>query len=362
MKTKKVLILSTLLVFTFVLSACKLSLNLGQTAADSGFFVSPDKGETWVQKSEFLSVGGNRSYFKNTQSLFIKSDPKDPKALYMGTSEDGLFYSTDKGNSWSRTLIGKGTVHDLAIDPKFSCTMYAAVGGYLYKTIDCARHWNTVYTSDGVAINAVAVDYGNTNKIYVGLNDSRILKSEDAGVEWKTISTLTSAPQRAYPIQEIYINPKDSQKIYAATKQGGIFKSENEGYEWKNITSSIADSNKDISSLQIGAYRDMLIDLSKEDALFYVNSFGIFYTENGGSSWENIKLISKKSTAIYAIASNPKNSSEIYYTTSNLLYKSNDFGRNWSSKKLPTTKTVYDLLVDPENENSVFAVMRDLKK
>lgn len=362
MKTKRILILSILISSCFILSACQMGISLGESKADSGFFMSSDKATNWVQKSELLSVGGNRAFFKNTQGNFLRIDPNDPKALYLGTLEDGLFYSTDKGNSWSRTLVGKGTIHDLAIDPKFSCTMYAGVGVYLYKTNDCTRHWNLVYTSDGTSIKAIGVVGSSTNKVYIVLSDGRILKSEDSGIEWKYITKLTNASGGTISVQRIFMNQKDPQKIYIAAKNGGIFKSENDGYEWKNITSNMAESVKDLEKNKANDYKDMVIDPSKDDAFFYANSDGLFYTENGGASWERIKLISKKDNTVYSLASNPKNPSEIYYATSKLFYKSNDFGHNWSSKKLPTTKTVVDLLVDPENENNVFAITRDIKK
>ncbi len=361
LQTKKALILFTLFVSILVLSGCTINLGFDKkTSLDAGFFASYDKGEKWLQKSELLSVGGNRSFFKSAQAVFLKIDPKDPKTLYMGTIQNGLFYSYDKGNGWQRTLVGKGIIRDIAIDPKFNCTLYVAAGSNLYKSIDCSRRWWLIHIEGGGIINSVAIDYSNNNKIYIGLNDGRILKSENSGVEWKTIAPI----EKIKTIKKILINPKDSQKIYVATDRG-IFKSENEGYEWKNISENIKDPNaKDKDTIAKGAhtYKDIVFDSTKDDAVFYANAYGLFYSEDGGNSWENIKLITKINTPIYSIAVNPKNSSEIYYSTSKLFYKSIDFGRTWASKKTGSTKTIVDMLVDSENENNIFSAMRDVSK
>ncbi|MCD4704454.1 hypothetical protein K8R66_00040, partial [bacterium] len=338
------------------------------TAFDSGFYASADQGENWLQQVELLNTGEGRAFFKTAQANFLKVDPQDPKALYLGTINDGLYYTFNKALGWQRTLSKKGVIYDLAVDPKDKCTLYVAVGNKIYKSIDCARSWEGVYL-EGLpeqVIKTVAVDDYNNNKIYFGTSGGGIFKSVDYGNSWEAIKWLDSSVQR------IIINPKDTRKIYAATLESGIYKSDNEGVSWKNITDVIKGDNPELGGIavekrrkydNVDYYMDMELDLSQDDALIYANKYGIFHSETGGYSWRQLKLLTKPDTInIYAVAINPNDSKEIYYSTATAFVKSFDGGENWISKPLPTTKTPIDLLVDLDNKNNVFIVVKSLKK
>lgn len=361
-KFQKFITASFLIVCVFVVSGCVINLGLSSNKNnnDSGFFASYDKGQTWIQKSELASVGGQRAFFNNVQSNFLKLDPSDPKAFYLGTNEDGLFYSYNKGDSWQKTLTGKGSIHDLAVDPKYSCTIYIAVGNALYKSIDCLRHSTVIHYESGRYIASVAVDGTNNNKIYLGLSDGVILKSENSGAEWLNIAPIPTPSS----IIKILVNPNDSKKVYVVTRDKGIFRSINEGYEWINISSNITQSDKKDPSKLVpvagtNMYRDIIFDPTKDDGLLYANNAGLFWSDNGGNNWNQIKLISKqKGENIYAIGINPKNNKEIYYSTPNIFYKTFDGGKGWTTNKIKTTKTMIDMIIDVENPNNIFGAFK----
>ncbi len=347
-----------LIVLSLVLTGCSLQLGK-KKEGDSGVYVSYDRGETWVQKVEYLRVGPNRSFFKTGQSTFIKQDPNDPKAIYLGTLQDGLLYSFDGGNGWQKTLFGKGIVNDVAIDSKYRCTMYSAVSNKVYKSEDCGRNWKQIYV-DGLpnqAVKSVLVDYVNTNKTYLATSDGRFYKSEDFGFSWKMIKSFDGQK-----IVKILMNSKNSSKIYVCTDKNGIFKTENEGTDWVSITDKIDLGDKKINS-SINEYKDFEFDLSKDDAFFYANKYGIFYSQDGGNTWSVIKLLTKPgSVNIYSIASNPTNPNEIYYTIPNKFYKSQDGGNTWVAKTLATKQIPVDMIVDSGNQNSIFMAVRLVNK
>jgi len=346
-------ILFVILPVLLLTSACVIRLNTG-TATDSGFFSSYDRGENWEQKVEFLKVGEGRSFFKTIQSTFLKVDPNDPRAFYIGTTEHGLIYSFNDANGWQRALESKGVVHDLAIDFKDKCVLYAAVGNKLYKSVDCARHWKDIHLEGlpNQSINAVAVDAYNNNKIYIGTSGGGIFKSLDYGISWEAIKWFDNS------IEKIMINPKNTAKVYVATIDKGIFKSNDEGMSWYNISDNIKDEN-DNKYDGVNQYRDMEFDFTQADALIYANSYGLFTTNNGGNSWEYIKLLTPPgSVNIYCVALNPNNNEEIYYSTATALYSSLDGGREWATKNLPTSKIPADIIVDIENGSNLFMTLR----
>jgi photosystem II stability/assembly factor-like uncharacterized protein len=349
-----------LIISVLFLSACTFQIGTG-ISNDSGFYSSSDKGEQWVQKTEFMNIGEGRSFFSNSKPVFLKVDPQDPKTLYIGSLSKGIFYSFDKGTSWQRTLSGKGVVHDLAVDPKDKCTVYAAVGNKVYKTEDCLRSWKNIHI-EGLpeqSIKAIAVDGYNNNKVYIGTSGGGLFKSLDYGMSWESIEWFKST------INKIMINPQNTAKVYVATSKRGIHKSNNEGIDWINISDNITYKNsRGKEEVYEGAYNYLDLEFSPlaDDALLYANPYGLFSTTDSGQNWEHIKLLTKPgSVTIRSLASNPNNGKEIYYMTSTTLYKSIDGGREWTTKKPPSSKTPVDFVVDSENANNLFIIAREVK-
>lgn len=160
---KKKLVLLAIIPVLF-LSACVINFGIGVNN-DSGFFASQNRGKEWLQKVELMNIGEGRSFFNNSKPIFLKVDPQDPKTFFVGTMSDGIFYSFNQGNSWQKTLTGKGVIHDMAIDPKENCVIYAVAGNKVYKTRDCMRHWENIHI-EGLpeeSIKAIAVDDYNYN-------------------------------------------------------------------------------------------------------------------------------------------------------------------------------------------------------
>lgn len=352
---KKILTLFIIIPALF-LTGCVIKFNTG-TSSDSGFYKTEDKGKKWEQSVELLNTGEGRSFFKNAQATFLRVDPEDPKALYMGSLEKGLFYTFNKAKGWQRTLTGKGVVYDLAIDPKNKCTLYTAVGNRVYKSDDCARNWYDIHL-EGLpeqSIRAVAVDHYNNNKVYIGTSGGGIFKSFDFGGSWESIKRFKSS------IKKIIINPKNTGKVYVATNSNGIFKSNDEGINWHSISNNIKD--KDGKKYKnVDSYRDIEFDYTENDAIIYANKYGLFYSNNGGNAWDYIKLLTPPSSVnIYAVAINPNNNQEIYYATATAFYKTSDGGKEWTTESLPTSKVPIDILVDSDNNNNIFMTVRKIK-
>lgn len=355
---KQVLKVFLILLLMFSLSACTFPSLSGKKNQPLGIFASYDKGQKWISKTEILNIGETRSFFSSSQITFLKEDPIDSRTIYAGTLESGLFYSLDKGNSWQKTLASKGIINDIAIDPKDSCTIYALVSNVLYKSTDCSRKWKDVYTESGKSLKTIDIDPFNTQMIYIGISDGRLLRSSDGGFQWSLLKTFDSS------VNKVLINSKDAKKIYVGLKSDGIYKSEDNGASWRNITESIKVFEKDseITPRGVKSFRAMVLDPSKADSIIYASQFGLFTTDNGGNSWNEIKLLSKsKLVDIYGLAINPSNSKEIYYSTISSFFKSIDGGKEWISVKSPSKNLIYSILVDRENGNNILVGFRQIK-
>lgn len=321
-------------------------------AADGGIWQSSDKGKNWAQKNLVLTSKGAGT-LANINALDFILDPQDDKAIYLASAGSGLFYTWDGGESWRyNDALGAGYVNSLAVDYKNKCVFYAALQNKVQKSVDCGRSWETMYfdTRPEVYVSAVAVDRANPAIVYAGLSRGDFLKSTDAGKSWSTIWRIENK------IQKILMHPKDSRLIFVVTENNGLWKSKDGGAKWEDLKQKMGD------------FRDTNViydlDMDKEGKVMYLTSmYGIITSDNLGVNWRKIDLLTPPGAVqIYSLAINPDNPQEIYYSTASTFYSSFDGGKNWVTKKLPTSRVGTALFVHPKNGNILMMGTRIFKK
>ncbi|MEA2064938.1 MAG: hypothetical protein U9O66_01405 [Patescibacteria group bacterium] len=347
MMFKKSLFIFSLFVLTLTLSAC--SINFGGSKpppSDAGVYKSADSGEKWAQIKLVPSISGAPGSIANISVMDMEMDPQDNKAIYLGTERSGIYYTYDGGVRWAKLKgFPNGKVNSIVVDPDNKCIIYATFGKFIKKTTDCGRNWNDIFIEDGGAeITEVAVDFYNTNIIYAGTSKGRLYKSFDQGRKWSTPFNTISGN-----IVNILIDPNDSRIIYFATKKKGIFKSIDAGVSIINLK----DNFKDFKGYN--DYRDLIFNPSKQNSMFLLCKYGILKTEDGGESWSALPLLTSPNQAdIQVIAVDPKNDKNIFYTTKTTFYKTTNSGSDWKPKKLFSTKTPTNFLIDPEDSNIIY--------
>jgi len=316
-------------------------------ANDGGVWRTANKGEKWAQTNAVLSVGGARSI--NTSNIVsFTVDPADAQTIYVATDADGLLFTTDGGNSWTQPPdLGKAKISSIAVSPKDKCVVYATTAGMLVQTADCTRTWSKIYeeTRAGVTFTSVALDFFNTSNVYLSTSKGDIVKSTDGGTSW---ATVTSRPFTSN-VSKLVVDPFDSRIIYAATKSDGVWKTIDSGMSWVDMNKGLEqfDGSKDLY--------DLVPDKSAKDSYILVCRYGLLKTNDGGTTWNKIPLVTGPGQArIYAFAINPSNGQEMYYTTATVFYKSGNGGANWTTKRLPTSRIGSALLVSGKDANTVY--------
>ena len=81
--------------FLLLLSGCGFA-----GRPDGGVYKSVNQGETFEQKT-YIS---EKASISNANILSMEIDPSDSQILYVGTSNSGLYRSTDGGEKWIRDI------------------------------------------------------------------------------------------------------------------------------------------------------------------------------------------------------------------------------------------------------------------
>ncbi|MBI4812398.1 hypothetical protein HY798_03100 [Candidatus Falkowbacteria bacterium] len=351
---RKIVIIFILFLLSVTLSACSISFKgTAGGGNDNGVYRSETRGDKWLQKVLIPTVTGKPRSIGGINVASLVLDPSDDKALYLGSEDNGLFFTYDRGENWQAVGgLGKNTIAAVAVDPASKCVIYAASANKVYKSTDCSRTWTQAYYDNdvNVVINAIAIDSFNSANVCIGTSRGEVIKSSDRGASWQTVGRFDDS------VEKIVISPHDSKIIFAATKRKRIFRSIDGAINWIDLSENLKEFKDSMR------FRDLVASPSDKGLIILATHYGLLKSTSSGEIWSKIELITpEKEATINALAIGPQTANEIYYITNTTFYRSLDGGRNWTTKKLPTTKAGSKLLIDPEDASVIYMGVRAIK-
>jgi photosystem II stability/assembly factor-like uncharacterized protein len=94
--------------------------------------------------------------------------------------------------------------------------------------------------TNGRLLSAIGVSRSNTNVIYTGSSDGKVMVSTNGGINWTNISA--GLPNRF--VTSIIVSPTDSNTAYLTVSgflSGHVFKTTNAGANWTDISGNLPD-------------------------------------------------------------------------------------------------------------------------
>lgn len=338
------------------LTGCSIKFNSSGSAGavnNGGIYKTINKGDTWFQKSLIPTIAGKPGTIGGLDVSCLAIDLSDSKAIYFGSVDNGLFYTYDGGENWqaAKSLGNDKTIDSIVVDPKAKCIIYVSSGNRIFKSTDCNRTWTNIYYDNNlsVKITDLSVDFADTAKIIAVTSRGEVLRSSDRGESWQAIYRFKDG------VKQIAMSPYDSRILFAAAAND-IYRSDDGGNNWKNLKDNLKDFGNSLS------FKDFVFANSEKGLVFIAGTKGILKSTNSGETWSDIKLLTTEKDAIVnALAISPKDPKEIYYATRTTFYRSVDGGENWSTKKLPTTRAGWKLLIDPADTKVIYMGVMTIK-
>jgi len=182
--------------------------------------------------------------------------------------------------SWAS---GQGRVNAIIVDPNNSNTYYAgAPAGGIWKSTDAGSTWAVL--SDHlpqIGVSGIAIDYNNSNIIYIATGDDDagdsysvgVMKSTNGGTTWTTTGLNTSNSPSS--MNEIYMHPANSNMLWVATNNG-VYKTINGGTNWSNLNGT--------SGLNI---KDIKIKPGSPNTIYAVTSNTLYISTDAGENFTN---------------------------------------------------------------------------
>ncbi|MCZ4407556.1 glycosyl hydrolase [Cryomorphaceae bacterium 1068] len=198
--------------------------------------------------------------------------PHNPKRLYFAANK--VFKSEDRGDSWE------------TISPDLT----QQLDRNTFKVMDKVWGPDAVMKNKSTSIygNIVAFDESPIKEglLYAGTDDGLIQISEDGGDTWTKVASVSGVPDRTY-VNMLKASLYDENVVYAVFnnhKEGDfkpyVYRSDNRGKSWTSITSNLPERGSTYAIIQ---------DHVDEDLLFVGTEFGVFFTNDGGANWLQIK-------------------------------------------------------------------------
>jgi photosystem II stability/assembly factor-like uncharacterized protein len=218
---------------------------LGDAFADSherGVYVTDDGGKTWKQTLYVGPESGASDLAMSAQSpnvIFagIWKFQRRPWTFVSGGAEDGLYKSTDGGETWSK-LAGQGL------------------------------------PSGPMGRIGVAVAPSDGNRIYalIESKEGLLWRSDDGGVNWKMVSDNSLIDARPFYFTHVEVDPKNANRVYAISFQ--VMLSTNGGQTFKTIAEQV---HSDFHAIWIAPNDPERIILGEDG--------GYVLTLDGGANW-----------------------------------------------------------------------------
>jgi photosystem II stability/assembly factor-like uncharacterized protein len=217
-----------------------------------GVCISRDFAASWKNESRGLPA-------RPVTSVVV--DPKSPKnnrTLYAGVFEEGVYKSTDDGQSWTLKKNGLGHPENMRVYRVVlheDGTLFAIIcakrpgprkpllseGVGLYRSRDGAETWDKINASQPLRyVKDFSVHPHDSRKILMGACDAGggdqsggLYGTEDGGVTWKRIGRQGTQTFGGY------YHPKHEGWIYMTLTEGapgaGLWLSRDNGQSWKAV-------------------------------------------------------------------------------------------------------------------------------
>ncbi|MBI3812047.1 MAG: hypothetical protein HY283_07570 [Nitrospirae bacterium] len=120
-------------------------------------------------------------------------------------------------------------------------------------------------------IHQIAGNPSKASEVFAVTSNFGILKSEDAGLTWKTANHGI----KSFTHHALAINPAKSPRLYVGGWGGGLSRSDDDGANWTEMNDQLGNTAVDAIAVDPGA----------PDRLYIATSTRFYRTDDGGNRW-----------------------------------------------------------------------------
>lgn len=216
--------------------------------------------------------GADEPQYKWNWNTPLLISPHDNERLYYAA--EYLFRSDDRGDNWRRIspdLTRQLDRNDLE------------VMGRVWSVDAIAKNDSTSFYGAAIALSESPLVEG---LIFVGTDDGVMNVTEDGGDSWRQVTEFRGVPDMSL-IEDVTASLHSPDVAYAVIdnhKRGDhrpyVLRSTDRGRSWRLISGNLPER---------GTAHTIAEDHVDPDLLFVGTEFGLYYTQDGGGTWRQLK-------------------------------------------------------------------------
>jgi photosystem II stability/assembly factor-like uncharacterized protein len=264
----------------------------GNVSLGDGVYKSTDAGKTWqhIGLPKAGLIGRIRIHPQNPDIAYVAVLGN----IFGPNKERGVFRTKDGGKTWDPvlTVSDRTGAIDLSMDVKNPNVIFASMWttqrqpwsidsgsteGGLFKTTDGGDHWNKLTnglpTHVMVGRIAVSVSRADSKRVYAQVEAAEdqggVFRSDDGGESWTRVNSQRILQQRAFYYTHIFADPVDVDTVYSLNTSA--YKSTDGGKTFGASGINLHGDN-----------HDLWINPTNNKTMIEANDGGVGLTVNGG--------------------------------------------------------------------------------
>ncbi len=236
-----------------------------------GFFRSYDEGKSWEELPSLANAEGRDKWvFPMKPNIphvkAMASDPRDPKRIYAGVEQGGLFLSVDGGASWREleeyakpTDENYRDIHQIVMRPNHPDEVFLTTGMGLYRSENGGETWEHMtgrYDRVGYP-NQIIFSPADDSTLYMCGSHripgkwriekearATVLVSHDLGRNWESAAGGMPDPMKGNLEGMSVYQWSGGFSLFAGTTDGIVWCSDDAGAKWREIATELGPVSK----------------------------------------------------------------------------------------------------------------------
>ena len=302
----------------------------------TGVLRSTDGGNNWEAKREGLPT------FAIVEDMVISPAFEIDGTLFAALQQGGVFRSTNSGDSWEQINpeLRYPYASSVGISPDFARdnTVFAGTDDGLFRSRDRGETWELVAASlINVLHLAFSRDFESDQTIFAALPRDGVYRSSDGGDSWQQVSEGLDFNG----ITELVISPDFNvdHTLFATTFSyptgvpGSVFQSTNSGDTWERVSHALVDTEFWSLSISPG--------FESDNTIFVGSNRRVYQSTDRGEIWQqtNEGIAAAVASGLVASPAFARDSTLFVAIQSGGLDRSTDGGIRWTHahEGLPTS-------------------------